>query len=269
MRADTGAIGGSGSQEFHVLADSGEDAIAFSDGDDYAANLEMAVAAAARHAARRAPARRSTEVADARRAAPSTTSRRLLKLPPDRLVKTLVVDGSDGGVVALLVRGDHELNAVKAQKLPRRREAAAHGIERRRSRRRSGAEPGFLGPGRASRARSYADHSVAGAGDFVCGANKKDAHFTGVNWGRDLPEPDGRPTCATWSTGDPSPTGKGTLTIVRGIEVGHIFQLGQKYSEAMGATVLDESGKAGHAVHGLLRHRCDAHRCRGHRAEPR
>ena len=131
----------------------------------------------------------------------------------------------------------------------------------------TGAEPGFLGPGRFQGHRSTPTTRWSRSRDFVCGANKKDAHLTGVNWGRDLPEA----TAADIRNvvpGDPSPSGKGTLAIARGIEVGHIFQLGQKYSESMGATVLDESGKAGHAVHGLLRNRCDARRCGRHRAEP-
>jgi prolyl-tRNA synthetase len=165
---------------------------------------------------------------------------RQLKLPASRLVKTLLVEGSEGGVVALLVRGDHELNAVKAQKLPgvanplrmASHEAISAG---------TGAEAGFLGPV-GFKGKVYADHSVVALADFVCGANKKDAHLTSVNWGRDLPEPiaaDIRNVVA----GDPSPTGKGTLGIARGIEVGHIFALGQKYSEALGARVLDEAGK--------------------------
>jgi prolyl-tRNA synthetase len=237
--ADTGAIGGSTSEEFHVLADSGEDAIAFSDGDEYAANLEMAVALPPA-APRAAPQATLAEVATpgARSIADVAA---LLKLPASRLVKTLLVDGADGGVVALLVRGDHELNAVKAQKLPgvanplrmASNEAIASG---------TGTEAGFLGPvGFAGKV--YADHSVMGLADFVCGANRKDAHLTGVNWGRDLPEPvaaDIRNVVA----GDPSPSGRGKLAIARGIEVGHIFQLGRKYSDAMGARVLDESGQA-------------------------
>jgi prolyl-tRNA synthetase len=236
--ADPGAIGGSGSEEFHVLADSGEDAIAFSDGDRYAANLEMA-AALPPGTPRAAPAMALAEVATPNARTIDEVAR-LLKLPAGRLVKTLLVEGTEGGVVALLVRGDHELNAVKAQKLPgvanplrmASNEAIASG---------TGAEAGFLGPA-GFQGRVYADHAVAALSDFVCGANKKDAHLTGVNWGRDLPEPtavDIRNVVA----GDPSPTGKGKLSIARGIEVGHIFQLGTKYSEAMGASVLDESGK--------------------------
>jgi prolyl-tRNA synthetase len=236
--ADTGAIGGSASEEFHVLAESGEDAIAFSDGDGYAANLEMAVAVPP-STPRAAPGAVMTEVATPNARTIEEVTRQL-GLPASKLVKTLLVDGSEGGVVALLVRGDHELNAVKAQKLPgvanplrmASHEAIAAG---------TGAEAGFLGPV-GFKGQVYADHSVVALADFVCGANKKDAHFTGVNWGRDLPEPnpvDIRNVIA----GDPSPSGKGTLGIARGIEVGHIFALGQKYSESMGASVLDVSGK--------------------------
>jgi prolyl-tRNA synthetase len=237
--ADTGAIGGSKSEEFHVLAESGEDAIAFSDGDNYAANLEMAVAmppATPRPAASAALTEVSTP-----HARTIEDVAKLLELPASKLVKTLIVDGAEGGVVALLVRGDHELNAVKAQKLPGvlspLRMSSNDSIVRA-----TGAEPGFLGPV-GFKGTVYADHSVLALADFVCGANKKDAHFTGVNFGRDLPEPaavDIRNAVA----GDPSPTGKGTLGIARGIEVGHVFQLGQKYSESMGATVLGEDGKS-------------------------
>ncbi len=239
VKADPGAIGGSASEEFHVLADSGEDAIVFSDGDNYAANIEMAVAMAP--TTPRAPATesmREVSTPGAKSIADVTT---LLKLPASRLVKTLLVDGSDGGVVALLVRGDHELNAVKAQKLPgvanplrmASNESIAAG---------TGAEAGFLGPvGFAGQV--YADHAVVALADFVCGANRKDAHYIGVNWVRDLREPvaaDIRNVVA----GDPSPSGNGKLGIARGIEVGHIFQLGRKYSDSMGASVLDESGQA-------------------------
>jgi prolyl-tRNA synthetase len=239
VKADTGAIGGSGSEEFHVLADSGEDAIVFSDGDSYAANIELAVAAPPA-TPRAAPGQAMAEVATpgAKTIADVAT---LLKLPASRLVKTLLVDGSqEGEIVALLVRGDHELNAIKSQKLPGvanpLRMAGNEAIAAA-----TGAEPGFLGPV-GFKGKIYADHSVVALADFVCGANKKDAHFTGVNWGRDLPEASAA-DLRNVVPGDPSPTGKGTLSIARGIEVGHIFQLGKKYSEAMKATVLDESGK--------------------------
>ncbi len=237
--ADTGAIGGSASEEFHVLADSGEDAIAFSDGDSYAANLEMAVALPPA-APRPAASQPMTEVPTpgAKTIADVTA---MLKVPAASLVKTLLVDGSEGGVVALLVRGDHELNAVKAQKLAGvarpLRMASSEAIVGH-----TGAEPGFLGPV-GFKGKLYADHAVLALADFVCGANRKDAHLTGVNWGRDLAEA----TAADLRNvvpGDPSPTGKGTLAIARGIEVGHVFQLGKKYSDSMGATVLDETGKS-------------------------
>ena len=237
--ADPGAIGGSGSEEFHVLADSGEDAIAFSDGDSYAANIEMA--AALPPATPRGPASAAlTEVATpGARTIEEVT--KLLGLPASKLVKTLLVDGTEGGVVALLVRGDHELNAVKAQKL----EGVAKPLRMSSNdtiSKATGAEAGFLGPV-GFKSKIYADHSVAALSDFVCGANKKDAHLTGVNWVRDLPE--ALPAdIRNIVPGDPSPSGKGTLAIARGIEVGHIFQLGKKYSESMGASVLDETGKA-------------------------
>jgi prolyl-tRNA synthetase len=237
--ADPGAIGGSGSEEFHVLADSGEDAIAWSDGDDYAANIEMAVALppATPRAAASAPL---AEVATPGAKTIDEVTK-LLKLPASKLVKTLLVDAAEGGVIALLVRGDHELNAVKAQKLPGvfkpLRMSSNDTIARA-----TGGEPGFLGPVGFT-GKIYADHSVAALSDFVCGANKKDTHLTGVNWVRDLPEATAV-DIRNIVPGDPSPSGKGTLAIARGIEVGHIFQLGRKYSESMGATVLDESGKA-------------------------
>jgi len=238
VRADTGSIGGSASEEFQVLADSGEDAIAVSDADDYAANLELAPTPAfdgRRPAAGALLARVATPGAKT-----IAEVGQLLQLPPQRLVKTLIVEGSDGDAVALLVRGDHELNAVKAQKVagvasPLRMATAGRVLQA------TGTEPGFIGP-LGLRLRVVADHAVAALADFACGANQKDTHLTGVNWGRDLPEPalaDLRNVVA----GDPSPSGNGRLAIRRGIEVGHIFQLGSKYSEAMQATVLDPSGK--------------------------
>jgi prolyl-tRNA synthetase len=238
VHADTGAIGGSASQEFHVLADSGEDAIVFSDGDDYAANLELAEALppreprpAAREAMREVATPNARTIADVAK---------LLGLPSSRLLKTLVVEGADGGLVALFLRGDHELNALKAQRLPQvakplRMADAARiaGV--------FGSEPGFLGPV-GLRIPVVADHAAARVADFVCGANKADAHLAGVNWGRDLPEP-AVADLRNVVDGDPSPAGPGRLSIARGIEVGHIFQLGQKYSEAMRATVQDEQGR--------------------------
>ena len=239
VQADSGAIGGSTSHEFQVLADSGEDAIAFSDGDDYAANLELAVAVAPsqpRPAANEQLQRIATP--GARTMADLT---RFLKIEAKRCLKTLIVEGNANTLVALALRGDHELNAIKAQKLPGvanpLRMASAERIMQD-----AGTEPGFIGPvGWAH--RLYVDHSALALADFVCGANEKDAHLTGVNWERDAQggiAADIRNVVA----GDPSPSGHGELKIVRGIEVGHIFQLGRLYSEALHATVLDESGNS-------------------------
>jgi prolyl-tRNA synthetase len=238
VHADTGAIGGSASQEFHVLADSGEDAIVFSDGDDYAANLELAEALPPR-TARPAAQEEMREVATPGARTIADVAK-LLSLPPSRLLKTLVVEGADGGLVALLLRGDHELNVLKASKQP----AVAKPLRMADAARIAqvfGSEPGFLGP-MGLRIPVVADHAVAAAADFVCGANKADAHLAGVNWGRDLPEP-AVTDLRNVVDGDPSPGGPGRLAIARGIEVGHIFQLGQKYSEAMRATVQDEQGR--------------------------
>jgi prolyl-tRNA synthetase len=239
VQADGGSIGGDTSQEFHVLADSGEDAIAFSDGDDYAANLETAatVAPAAPRAAATQPMTR-VPTPNARTIAEVCA---LLNVKPAQCVKTLLVDGTDGGVVALVIRGDHELNAVKSQKLPGvASPLKMAGAERIRAA--AGAEPGFIGPV-GFKGRIYVDHAAAHLADFVCGANEKDLHYRGVNWSRDLPD---QPSVdiRNVQAGDPSPTGRGRLQIARGIEVGHIFQLGQLYSAAMNASVLDEQGKA-------------------------
>jgi prolyl-tRNA synthetase len=237
--ADPGAIGGTGSQEFHVLADTGEDAIVFSDGDDYAANLEKA-AALPPAVPRPAPAQAKTRVATPHVRTIAELAA-LLKVAPAICLKTLIVEGAAGDLVALVLRGDHELNPVKAQQLPGvanpLRMAAPERIARE-----LGAQVGFLGPV-GLRCRVYADHAALALADFVCGANERDAHLTGVNWLRDLPEPtaaDLRNVVA----GDPSPTGKGTLSIARGIEVGHVFKLGTKYSAAMGANFLDEQGRS-------------------------
>jgi prolyl-tRNA synthetase len=239
VRADSGAIGGNASEEFQVLADSGEDAIAISDTDGYAANLELAQALApadARPAATQPLANVPTP-----RARTIEEVSKLLGVAPDRCLKTLIVDGTDGEVIALVLRGDHELNAVKAQKIegiasPLRMASPARVLAT------AGTEPGFIGPvGLACRV--IVDHAAAVVADFVCGANARDQHLTGVNWERDLPlaeQADIRNVIA----GDPSPSGSGTLQIRRGIEVGHIFQLGSKYSDAMKATVLDPEGKA-------------------------
>ena len=238
VEADTGSIGGSLSHEFHVLADSGEDAIAFSTGSRYAANVELAPAlppAGPRPAPGRALERISTPAV--RTIAELTT---FLGVAPSQVLKTLLVMGEDGGTVALVLRGDHELNAVKAEKLPGvaapLRMAGPEAV-----RASTGCEPGFVGP-RGLGMKIYADHAALAAADFVCGANEVDAHLAGVNWGRDLPEPEAA-DLRNVQPGDPSPDGQGTLQVARGIEVGHIFQLGRKYSQAMGAVVLDADGR--------------------------
>ncbi|MHB1173627.1 MAG: proline--tRNA ligase [Sulfuriferula sp.] len=235
VAADTGAIGGSGSHEFHVLADSGEDAIAYNPGSDYAANVELAEAVApaiTRPAATQALSKIPTpglhsiaEIAD------------FLKTSPSQTVKTLIVEGKEGPV-ALLLRGDHQLNEVKAAKLIGQdirfaSEAQIQAV--------AACSAGSIGPSGLN-IPVIADRSVLAMADFVCGANEDGFHLTGVNFGRDLPEPEVA-DIRNAAAGDPSPDGKGTLDICRGIEVGHIFQLRSKYSEAMGCTYLDEAGK--------------------------
>jgi prolyl-tRNA synthetase len=244
VQADSGAIGGSRSQEFQVLASSGEDAVVFSDQDDYAANLEMAIAAPP--AARAAPTQALKKV-------PTPGVRtiedlcKFLNVPATKTVKTLVFQGKEGGLVALLVRGDHQLNEVKAGKLPQI-EAPLRAAGEAQVRAAFGAGFGSLGPLFSGAAPAgltvIADASVAAMSDFGIGANEDNVHYVGVNWGRDLPEPANVADLRNVVAGDPSPTGRGHLKIVRGIEVGHVFQLGRKYSESMGFTVLDEAGKA-------------------------
>jgi prolyl-tRNA synthetase len=238
VRADTGSIGGTGSHEFHVLAASGEDAIAFSTASDYAANVELAEALAPT-APRAAPAQTMTTV-DTPGAHSIAEVSAFLKVPAERCLKTLLVQGTDG-IVALVLRGDHELNAVKAEKLP---EVAAplSFATAEQVRGTAGCDAGSLGP-QGLKIPVIADRSAAQLADFVCGANQDGKHLTGVNWDRDLPEPQ-ITDLRNVVEGDPSPDGKGTLSIKRGIEVGHIFQLGTKYSQAMNATCLDESGQA-------------------------
>jgi len=238
VAADTGAIGGTGSHEFHVLADSGEDAIAFCPTSDYAANVELAEAVAPA-TGRTAPQHPMHKV---RTPGVKTIADlcRFLKIPAERTAKAIVVNGADGRPVLLMVRGDHELNPVKAGKLEQAGKpvtfSAAGAI-----RAAFGADPGSLGPVGFDGV-VIADRTLAAMSDFAVGANEGDHHYTGVNIGRDFPEPlfaDIRNVVA----GDASPDGKGILEICRGIEVGHIFQLRTKYSSTMGLTFLDESGK--------------------------
>jgi prolyl-tRNA synthetase len=236
VAADTGAIGGSGSHEFHVLADSGEDAIAYSPDSDYAANVELAEALPP--AVNRAtPAAALTKIATPGQHSIDDVAA-LLKISPAQMVKTLIVDGPEGPV-ALLLRGDHQLNEVKAAKLVGQeiRFTSDTGL-----RDVVGCSAGSIGPVGLT-IPVIVDRAVAVMADFVCGANADGYHLTGVNFGRDLPEPtiaDIRNAVA----GDPSPDGHGTLDICRGIEVGHIFQLRSKYAEAMNCTYLDETGRA-------------------------
>ena len=240
VAADTGAIGGTGSHEFHVLAESGEDAIAFCPQSDYAANVELAEALA--------PA--------TPRAAPTASMQRVptpgktrcedvasfLGISLTQTVKAIAVM-HDESFNLLLVRGDHELNEIKAQKVPGLdpfRFATDAEIERH-----LGCPPGYIGPvGIDPGIRVVADRAVAAMSDFVCGANQAGYHLTGVNFGRDLPEPVLVADIRKVVAGDPSPDGKGALEIVRGIEVGHIFQLRTRYSTEMKATFLDEQGKS-------------------------
>jgi prolyl-tRNA synthetase len=238
VRADSGAIGGDVSQEFHVLAPSGEDAIAFSDGDEYAANLEAAVAVPP--AEPRPPAKEPLTKLATPGAKTIEDLVKFLKVPATKTIKTLLVDGVEDDVVALVVRGDHELNAVKAQKLPGVANPL-HMANAERIARSTGAQAGYIGPV-GFRGKVYVDHSALALSDFVAGANEKDMHYTGANWERDI---QGMIAADIRNVveGDPSPSGHGHLKITRGIEVGHIFQLGQKYSEPMKGVVLDESGK--------------------------
>jgi prolyl-tRNA synthetase len=238
VEADTGSIGGSHSHEFHVLADSGEDAIAFSDVSDYAANVELAPALA--------PPDSTTEISESTQfATPGVkTIDDLVKqagFTIEETVKTLFVKGEDGEIVALVLRGDHRLNGLKAEKIP----GIASPLEMADEARVlavTGAGFGSLGPVGLD-VRIVVDASAAALNSFVCGANKDGFHLKGVNWARDVPRletADIREVIA----GDASPCGQGSLEIRRGIEVGHIFQLGTKYSEAMKAVVLNEEGKS-------------------------
>ncbi len=242
--ADTGAIGGSASHEFHVLADSGEDAIAFSTESDYAANVEKAEALAPQ--GERPVATAEMSVVDTPNQHSIEEVSGFLKVDAKQTLKTLVVRGADEngeaeGVVALVLRGDHELNEIKAEKLPQvfAPLTMASDDDIRAA---IGCEPGSIGPVGVG-TPLFVDRDAAFVADFICGANEDGKHLTGVNWGRDLPEPE-LADLRNVVEGDASPDGKGVLTIKRGIEVGHIFQLGTKYSEAMKATVLDENGKA-------------------------
>jgi len=237
VRADSGSIGGSLSHEFHVLASSGEDAIAFSDTGDYAANVELAEALAPSQPRPTPSAVLQTVDTPGQHSIEDVSA--FLKCASSTCLKTLLVNGADGNVVALVLRGDHDLNSVKAEKLSQVAKplcfASAEQVAAA-----ADCTPGSLGP-RNLTIPVIVDRAAAHCADFVCGANQEGKHLTGVNWGRDLPEPEVA-DLRNVRDGDPSPDGKGELSIARGIEVGHIFQLGDKYSKAMNATVVDEQG---------------------------
>ena len=236
VAADTGSIGGASSHEFHVLADSGEDAIAYSQGG-YAANVELAPAPPA--PPRPAPAADRESVRTPGQHSIAEVSA-YLKIPAERIVKTLIVRGADGGLVALLLRGDHELNAVKALRLPQIAQplqfATPADVQTA-----LGCDFGSVGPVEFP-GPVIADHAAAALADFVCGANANGYHLSGINFGRDLPEPD-TADIRNVVAGEPAPDGSGALAIARGIEVGHVFKLGTVYSEKLACTVLDEQGR--------------------------
>ena len=240
VAADTGAIGGSGSHEFHVLADSGEDAIAFCPQSDYAANVELAEAVAPDTV--RAESGPALEKVPTPGASSCPDVAQLMGVPLSRVLKSLLVMSADQRPYLLLLRGDHELNEVKAGKLiDGLRLASDAEIQSL-----LGPVKGYLGPvGIEGRELTViADRSAAVLSDFVCGANEAGHHFAHVHFGRDLPLPDQVADLRNVVAGDPSPDGKGTLDLCRGIEVGHVFQLRTKYSEAMSITYLDESGQS-------------------------
>ena len=250
VKADTGAIGGSRSHEFQVIADTGEDSIAYCPTSDYAANMELAEALPLL-AARAAPRLPLTKTPTPGKAKCEDVAA-LLNLPLSQTVKSIVLatDKVDDKkqplpteIWLLLLRGDHELNEIKANKIPGlgadfRFASETEIIEH------FGCKPGYLGPiGLKQPVKMVADRTVAHMSDFVSGANEEDFHYTGMNWGRDLPEPELVADLRNVVGGDPSPDGKGTLAIQRGIEVGHVFYLGTVYSKPMNATFLGENGK--------------------------
>jgi prolyl-tRNA synthetase len=243
VNADNGAIGGTGSQEFHVIADTGEDAIAYCPSSDYAANIETAEALSL--IAKRAAASQVMALTPTPGQVKCEEVAQFLKCSIEKTVKSIVLAvEQEGGakLFLLLIRGDHELNEIKASKVPGltdfRFATEAEIIEY------FGTPPGYLGPVKTKKPLTIvADRTVANMSDFICGANQEGHHLTGVNWGRDLPEPlvaDLRNVIA----GDASPDGKGVIEICRGIEVGHVFQLGTRYSESMNAVFLDEKGQS-------------------------
>ncbi len=241
VAADTGAIGGSGSHEFHVLADSGEDALAYCPNSDYAANVELAEALTP--ATARAAASEAMREVDTPKQTACTDVAALMGIGIDRTVKLVAVMAGEN-MVAVLVRGDHDMNEIKLGKIEGMAEFRLASEEEIRTA--FNCPPGFLGPVGIDRAkiRIIADRTVATMSDFVCGANKPKLHLAGVNFGRDLPEPDVVADVRNVVSGDVSPDGQGNLELCRGIEVGHVFQLRGKYAQALNASFLDENGKS-------------------------
>jgi prolyl-tRNA synthetase len=237
VKADSGNIGGSASEEFHVLAGSGEDLIAISDASDYAANIEAAECLSP--GPRPAPSRQMEKVATpGQRTCEQVAA--FLDTPLQTKVKLLVVEGRDGGLVALALRGDHELNEIKAAQHPLLASPMKM-ADPAKVQQVFGCEVGYLGPVGCP-VPVIADHAAFALADFVCGANELDHHLRGVNWGRDCAEPE-TADLRTAVAGDPSPDGKGSIRLLRGIEVGHIFQLGNKYTKALDVSVLGADGQ--------------------------
>ena len=240
VMADSGTIGGNLSHEFHVLADSGEDAIAFSNASDYAANIELAEAIPLTNDAPISTEQLSRVDTPGQHSIAEVSE--FLQVPAKQCLKTLLVKCEDDSVCALVLRGDHELNSIKAEKLSLIASPLQFASEAE-IRGAAGCSPGSIGPINL-KVPIIVDRSAATLVDFVCGANSDGQHYRGVNWDRDLPLPSTVEDLRLVQEGDPSPDGKGHLTIARGIEVGHIFQLGTKYSDAMKANVLDEDGRS-------------------------
>jgi len=244
VRADTGAIGGDGSHEFHVLADSGEDALAYCENSDYAANVELAEAVAP-SVARTSASEAMREVETPKQTACADVAA-LLGIGIERTVKAIALmanDGEQSKFHLMLLRGDHILNEIKVSKIEGLGDFRFASEEEIRAN--LNCPPGFIGPvGVGPHVTVIADRTVAAMSDFVCGANKPKYHLAGVNFGRDLPEPVLVADIRNVIDGDPSPDGKGSLSLCRGIEVGHIFQLRTKYAQAMNATYLDETGQS-------------------------
>ena len=237
VQADTGNIGGNASHEFQVLADNGEDVIAYSDQSDYAANIELAQAIA--KPTGKKPSGAHLQLVDTPKQTSITAVCQALNVTPDKTIKALIVKGKNSPVVALMLRGDHKLNEIKAAKHPEIADpltfASAHEIATHLT-----CQPGFIGP-IGLNIPIIADHSALTCIDFICGANQQDKHYINANWNIDVAIPEAA-DLRNVVEGDPSPDGEGHLRLTRGIEVGHIFQLGCKYSDAMNAYVLDEDG---------------------------